>query len=303
MVARWLRLGLALEAAALLIASVLLARALAWSAGAAVLFVFVGFFAINSVSFFVLYPIALYFRRRVAGIPRLGPLRVLRGIVREWLAFLAVFGVFQPFERWWMGEDGVGRVDSRPPPLLLVPGYVCNRGQWWWLRRCLRARGFAVATVNLEPPFGGIDDFAEQLRSHIEALLTETGAERVTLIAHSMGGLVARAYLKRHGNERVSRLITLGSPHRGTIIAHLGLGRDAQQMQPGSDWLRQLGEHETFAVPVLCLWAGLDAIVVPQDASRLPDVPDRVFAELGHLALLLSHAVLQSLLAELEQPQ
>jgi len=303
MVARWLRLGLALEVAALLIASILLVRLFGWSPSAAALAAFAAFLAANSVSFFILYPIALYFRWRIAGTPRLGLLRVLRGIIREWLAFLAVFGVFQPFERWWMGDDDVGRTDGQRPLLLLVHGYVCNRGQWWWLCRHLRARGFAVATVNLEPPFGGIDAFAEQLRSCIEALLAETGADRVTLIAHSMGGLIARAYLKRYGSARVSRLITLGSPHRGTMIAHLGLGRDAREMQLGSAWMRRLSENETFAIPVLSLWGGLDAIVVPQDASRLPGARDRVLTDLGHLALLLSPAVLQSLLAELERAQ
>lgn len=303
MVARWLQLGLALEVAALFIASVLLARSLAWSPSVAALAAFAAVLGANSISFFILYPIALYFRRRTAGIPPLGPLGVLRGIIREWLAFLAVFAVFQPFERWWMGEDGVGRTDGRRTPLLLVHGYVCNRGQWWWLRRHLRARGFAVATVNLEPPFNGIDGFAEQLRSRIDALLAETGANHVTLIAHSMGGLVARAYLKRYGSARVGRLITLGSPHRGTIIARLGLGRDAREMQPGSAWLRQLGENETFAIPVLSLWGGLDAIVVPQNASRLSGARDRMFADLGHLALLLSPVVLQGLLAELAPPQ
>ena len=57
--------------------------------------------------------------------------------------------VFQPFDRWWMGSDTLGRVDGRRSPVLLVSGYACNRGQWWWLRRRLRARGFAVGSINL----------------------------------------------------------------------------------------------------------------------------------------------------------
>jgi len=301
MVARWLRLCLSIEAAALLVASVLLVRAMGLGPGAAASFAVAAFFVVNSVPLVVTYSIALPLRQRVTAVPRVGLLRVAWGIIGEWLAFLAVFVVFQPFDRWWMGSDAVGRVDGRRHPVLLVPGYVCNRGQWWWLRRCLRARGYRVATINLEPPLADIDDFAGQLQSRIEALLTETGAERVALVAHSMGGLVSRAYLRRHGCARVSTLITLGSPHHGTIIARFGAGRDARQMGPGSDWLRQLGDRETFAIPVLSLWGGIDEIVVPQDSSRLAGARETAFAALGHLSLLFAPAVLHALQAGLDR--
>jgi pimeloyl-ACP methyl ester carboxylesterase len=273
------------------------------SPGAAASFAVAAFFVVNSAPLIVAYSIALPYRRRVTAVPGGGLARVARGIVGEWLAFLAVFVVFQPFDRWWMGSDAIGRVDGRRPPVLLVPGYACNRGQWWWLRRHLRARGLAVATINLEPPLADIDDFAGLLHRRIEALLTETGADRVTLVAHSMGGLVLRAYLRRHGCARISMLITLGSPHHGTVIARFGAGRAARQMEPGSDWLRQLGDRESFAVPVLSLWGGIDEIVVPQDSSRLAGTRETAFAALGHLALLFSPAVLHALLDELDRPQ
>ena len=108
--------------------------------------------------------------------------------------------------------DGRRRSCGRSPPgalpVLLVHGYLCNRGLWWWLRRGLRARHFEVATINLEPPFASIDHFVGQLRARIEALVAETGAPKVVLVTHSMGGLVARAYLQHHGAARVGKLVT-----------------------------------------------------------------------------------------------
>ena len=303
MVARVLRLCLTIEVAALLFASVFLVQAMGLSPGAAASFAVAAFFVVNSVPLVIAYSIALPYRRRVTAVPRAGFARAACGIAGEWLAFLAVFVLFQPFERCWMGKDAIGRVAGRKPPILLVPGYACNRGQWWWLRRRLRTRGFAVATINLEPPLADIDSFAEHLHNRIEALLTETGADRVTLAAHSMGGLVSRAYLRRHGCARVSILITLGSPHHGTVIARLGPGRDARQMEPGSNWLLQLADEETFALPVLSLWGCIDEIVVPQDSSRLAGARETVFAAVGHLALLFSPAVLKALLIELDRPQ
>ena len=303
MVARWLRLCLGMEAAVLLVAWALLVQAMGWSSSTAAALAIAAFFAVNSAPIIITYPIALHYRRRVTAVPRSGSLRVLRGMVNEWLAFLAVFVLVQPFERMWMGSDAVGRVHDRRPAVLLVHGYACNRGQWWWLRRRLRAGGFAVTTINLEPPLADIDCFAGQLHARIEALLAETGVDRVALVAHSMGGLASRAYLRRHGCGRVTTLITLASPHHGTLFARLIPGRNARQMEPDNDWIRQLSDQESFAVPVVSIWGAIDEFMVPQDSSRLANARDTAFATLGHLSMLFSPAVLQRLQAELEKAE
>jgi triacylglycerol lipase len=301
MVERWLRLSLGIEAVILLIASTLLVRAMSWSPSQAAALAIAAFVAVNSAPIFIVYPIALHYRRRATAVPSGGTLRIWRGMVDEWLAFLALYVVIQPFEGWWMGSDAVGRVRDRRPVVLLVHGYASNRGLWWWLRRRLRARGFAVATINLEPPLADIDCFAGQLHARIEALLAETGVDRVALVAHSMGGLASRAYLRMHGCERVTRLITLASPHNGTLFACLAPGRDARQMRPDSHWIRQLGDQESFAVPVLSIWGAIDVVVVPQDNSRLAGARDMAFAAIGHFSMLFSPAVLRCLAAELER--
>jgi triacylglycerol lipase len=302
MVARRLRLCLGMEAVILLFASALLVQAMGWSSSTAAVLAVAAFFVVNSAPIIITYPIALHYRRRMIAVPRSGSLRVLRGMVNEWLAFLAVFVLIQPFERRWMGSDAVGRVHDRRPAVLLVHGYACNRGQWWWLRRRLRAGGFAVTTINLEPPLADIDCFAGQLHARIEALLAETGVDRVALVAHSMGGLASRAYLRRHGCGRVTTLITLASPHHGTHFARLIPGRNARQMEPDNDWIQQLGDQESFAIPVVTIWGAIDEFMVPQDSSRLAGARDMAFATLGHLSILFSPAVLQCLQAELERP-
>jgi triacylglycerol lipase len=301
MVARWLRLCLGMEAAVLLVAWALVVRAMGWSPSATAALAVAAFFAVNSAPIIIAYPIAVRYRRPMTAVSKIGSLRVWRGMVNEWLAFLAVFVLIQPFERWWMGSDTVGRVHNGRPVVLLVHGYACNRGEWWWLRRRLRAGGFAVTTINLEPPLADIDSFGEQLHARIEALLAETGVDRVTLVAHSMGGLASRAYLRQHGCGRVTTLITLASPHHGTFFACLGPGRNARQMEPDSDWIRQLGDQESFAVPVVSIWSTIDEFMVPQDTSRLAGARDTAFAALGHLSMLFSSAVLQRLQTELER--
>jgi triacylglycerol lipase len=301
MLARWLQYCLVVEAAILLIAPVVCVRTLGWQVSAATAIAVAALFVLNSVPLILAFLIALYCRRRTDAVPHIGTAQLVRGIATEWLAFLAVFAFIQPFERWWMGGESVTGIRGGRPLLVLVHGYAGNCGQWWWLRRRLRARGFSVATINLEPPHGDIDAFAEQLHARIETLLRETGGERVSLIAHSMGGLVSRAYLRRHGSERVSSLITLGTPHHGTVLAYLAPGRCGRQMRPNSAWLQRLSREESLSLRVLSVWGGIDQITAPQDSSRLPPAGEKLFPAMAHLSMLFSPAVLAVLLAELER--
>ncbi len=118
--------------------------------------------------------------------------RAVVAIFTEFLAILALYAAIEPFERWWMGRDAIGRLPAGRVPVLFVHAYLSNRGQWWWLRRGLRRCGVAVATVNLEPPLQSIDRFAEQLGQRIEQCLHETGAQRLCSGRAQHGWSVAR---------------------------------------------------------------------------------------------------------------
>ena len=209
-------------------------------------------------------------------------------VLREWAVFVFGFCVIQPFERWWLGPD---RVLRGAVPVLLVHGYGCNRGIWWWIRRRLQAEGRSVATLTLEPPWGDIDGFATQLHERIEAVCAAAGAPRLVLVAHSMGGLVSRAYLARHGDARVAGLITIATPHTGTTLARLGQGRCATQMRRGAGWLTELS-RQGVAVPFVSIRTPQDNFVMPQDTQRHPDARDEPLPGVGHLAALFERRTL-----------
>ncbi|HRK23937.1 MAG TPA: alpha/beta fold hydrolase [Beijerinckiaceae bacterium] len=230
--------------------------------------------------------------------PGIGPLTGA-AIFQEYCGFLAFFSAIQPFERLFMGPDAVGRLPTGQRPVLLVHGYMCNRGYWWWFRSALRARGHAVATISLETPFTDIEEMAQQLDRRIESLIEETGADMVLLVTHSMGGLVARTYLRRFGSSRIARFITLGGPHQGTVVATFGLGRNARQMEPDNDWLAELNRNWSPPVPTLSVWSTGDQIIAPQDSSRLPHTAERVFPAIGHLALAIEPDVFEAVASEL----
>ena len=150
----------------------------------------------------------------------MGWCRVFGGAVAEWLALVALYSVLMPFQSWWMGAEAPLSPRRGRPIIVVIHGYLCNRGFWWWLRRRLRQSGPVAATITLEPPFDDIEAFAEQLDRRLREL---PGADEVplVLVGHSMGGLVARAHLRRYGSGRVAELITLGSPDHGTQSARM----------------------------------------------------------------------------------
>jgi len=210
--------------------------------------------------------------------------------LREWVNFFVLFTLLQPFEPFFMGEDACIRVESGARPVLLAHGCCCNRAVWWWMRRRLRAKGLVVATVNFEPTFGDIDAFAEQLHARINSVLAETGAEKLTLATHSMGGLVARAYLRRYGDAKVAALVTLAAPHHGSLLARLGIGLHARQMEPDSAWLRELAAAK-IAIPVVAVWSVSDELIAPQDSARWPGAREHVLDTHDHMSMVFSDQI------------
>ena len=234
--------------------------------------------------------------------PRLRAAPALRMVLAEYAAFVASFVLIFPVERCWMGADRLPRVAGgaagRRLPVLLVHGYGCSRGAWWWLRRRLEAAGWTVATISLEPVYASIDDYVEPLARRIDAVLAQTGSDRLLLVGHSMGGLVARRYLQRCGSVRVARLVTLGTPHQGSQLAHIGAGENARQMRPHSDWLRALANPAPLLDTVV-IYSPHDNFVMPQANLELPGATARAIDGLGHLAMLFSPRVAVALLAAL----
>ncbi|WP_295999912.1 alpha/beta fold hydrolase [Rugamonas sp.] len=190
---------------------------------------------------------------------------------------------------------------ARRPPVLLIHGYACNSGYWAPLSAVLGRAGIAHHGIDLEPPGCAIDDYVPQVQAAVERLLALTGAGRVVIVAHSMGGLVARAWLRRHGGARLARLITLGTPHHGTGLASLGPGANARQMRRGHRWLAELAGAEDAArrAAITSIFSHHDNIVAPQESCRLPGARNVELGGVGHVALGRSAAVLASILQEI----
>jgi len=195
------------------------------------------------------------------------------------------------------------------PPVLLLHGYGCNSGYWTHLLPRLDAACISHASLDLEPVMGDIDDYVPLVARAVASLCEKTNTSSVILVAHSMGGLVARAYMRAHGSAHVARVITLGTPHHGTSLAAFGVGRNAAQMRrakaasdaPESAWIRALAASETPATRALItsIFTHHDNIVAPQTSSVLPGARHIEFGGIGHVAMGRNPRILARLMEEI----
>jgi triacylglycerol lipase len=223
-------------------------------------------------------------------------------LARAWLAETVaaprVFCWRQPF-RWREVPDQPAAGGRGRRGVVLVHGFVCNRGFWTpWMKE-LRAQGHGFVAVNLEPVFGSIDNYVPIVDRAVEEVTRATGLPPV-LVCHSMGGLAARAWLcAAKDPARVHHVITIGSPHHGTWLARFSHLRNGRQMQRQGEWLHCLqaqeraGAHANFT----CWYTNCDNIVFPASTATLPGADNRLVRGVAHVELAFHPQVMRDSLA------
>ncbi len=231
--------------------------------------------------------------------PRASAAQLLRAWWGESLSAPWVFCWRQPF-RSRARPDFLPAAPGRTG-VLLVHGYVCNRGLWnGWLQR-LHAQGVPCVAVNLEPVFGGIDDYVPRLEAAVRRLEAATGCAPVA-VAHSMGGLALRAWWAAEGSsDRLAHAFTLGTPHHGTWLARFAFSRNARQMRQGSRWLQSLATREPAArrARFTCFYSHADNIVFPASTATLPGADNRHLEAVAHVHMVEHDTPWQALQARL----
>lgn len=290
---RWLTLSLLLAAAAWFAVAMAHDRPVLALVGALVLLL--GYAAVLAVEFGLMASV-----NRTDPAPPASALHVLGAWWGEVLTAPRVFCWRQPFRSH--------RYDNHLPAdacgqrgVLLVHGFMCNRGLWNpWLQR-LRDAGVPCIAIDLEPPFGSIDAYAPLVERAVQQLETATSVPPV-IIAHSMGGLAVRVWLDRYrADARVDRVVTVGTPHHGTWVGRAGLAINAHQMALGSTWLTDLARREPRSryARFTCYYSHCDNIVFPASSATLPGADNRHVSAVAHVDLVyherLSREILDSL--------
>lgn len=103
----------------------------------------------------------------------------------------------------------------------------------------------------------------------------------ICFIGHSMGGLIGRELLRMQ-TDLFDAYVSIGTPHRGTMLASLApeflfkrLSPAVRAMAPGSSFLAKLDES-SLSVPALTVAAQFDELVFPPLAASMPNEPNHV---------------------------
>lgn len=215
----------------------------------------------------------------------------------EVITGLRVFAWRQPF-RSNAEPDALAATLNRRG-VLLVHGFVCNRGLWNpWMQR-LRRSGTPFVAVNLEPVLGPIDRYVQQIEVAVARLELATQCPPV-IVAHSMGGLAVRAWLRDcAGERRVHSVITIGTPHAGTLMARFALSANTRQMREGNHWLRALAASESRDRRALftCYFGHCDNIVFPACNGMLEGANNHHVPGVAHVDLAFHRPIFDELLA------
>lgn len=174
--------------------------------------------------------------------------------------------------------------------VLLIHGYGRNQTDWLWLRK--QIGNLPIFTVNMHPDFAPIEQITKNsIPKTIAKIQHKTSCEKLVLIGHSMGGLVASYYSEYLDPKNlVTDVITIASPLHGTKISIMGYGENAKQMCPGSKFLSDL-RHKIHhsAKNYYQIASQFENLLFPWDSALLPDTPDEgklIIKLIPHLSLL-----------------
>lgn len=196
-------------------------------------------------------------------------------------------------------------------PIILLYGFFSSRRTLTVLERLLVQRGYDVMTFNLGGLFGvfftrGITETAEFLDRKIRRQIQRYQFEKVHIVAHSKGGLVALYWLLRlGGHQYCDKVVTMGTPFKGTWLTYLALitplgffWKDLWQMRPGSPFLRELHSSPVYKnVKIYNFYSIRDSVARGRDgifdyAGNVQPIP---MHHLSHFEFLYRRSVGDSL--------
>jgi pimeloyl-ACP methyl ester carboxylesterase len=192
-----------------------------------------------------------------------------------------------------------------PTPVLLVHGFAANKSNWLFLERDLRAAGFGrVHALNYNPFRADIPAIAAACVQRARHLMEASGTDRIHLVGHSLGGLVARYAVQLGGLRQAATCVTVASPHQGVTPARLARWPASLcQLRPDAEVLVRLrASSRRLPTRFVAYYSNLDLLVpghramILEPALRATNV---LIRDEGHLSILLARRLSASLIHEL----
>src|SRR5690349_2856786 len=180
---------------------------------------------------------------------------------------------------------------SAHDPILFVHGWNSNSSTWNTMISRFKADGWTTAELNNWSYNYSQSNAttASQIATKVNQILAATGATKVDLISHSMGGLSTRYYIKNlGGGPKVDDFVSLGGPNHGTNTAYFCFSTACSEMRPGSSFLNSLNsgdETPDVGVNWLTWWSPCDEVINPDSSVALNGATNTQTACMSHSSL------------------
>jgi len=189
--------------------------------------------------------------------------------------------------------------------VLFLHGFFHNRSAFGLMKNRLAWSGLRhFYDLNLYTTLKSVPRLAEQVSRTVEKIYRSRKIKQVVIVAHSMGGIIARTYLQKQKRDgEISHLITLGTAHQGTYLSRLSPLPHLKELAPGSDLLLELNSLPApQATHALNLFGSHDLILKPKTAALWKGIDNLELAGLGHLGILFSRRAAKNIIGHLTPP-
>ncbi|HEY8490833.1 MAG TPA: triacylglycerol lipase [Dehalococcoidia bacterium] len=181
-------------------------------------------------------------------------------------------------------------------PILFVHGFSGSASNWDTMISRFRSDGWEsdrLFAITYDSSRSNAE-IAQTVKNAVDQIRAQTGAAKVDIITHSMGGLSSRYYLKfLGGQDVVDEWVSLGGPNHGTTSAYFCSTISCVEMRPGSSFLTNLnaGDETPGAVRYGTWWSPCDTVINPDDSVILSGATNTRTGCIGHISLLTDAAV------------
>ena len=180
---------------------------------------------------------------------------------------------------------------SAQDPILFVHGWSSTSSVWNTMVSNFEKDGYAkseLVAYSYNTSQSNKVSAEKEVKVRVENLLKSTGASKVDIIAHSMGSLNSRWYIKFLGGEATADdWVSLGGPNHGTDTANFCFSTACTEMRIGSTFLAELnaGDETPGAVNYGTWWSACDSIINPDSSVSLSGATNTKTACISHTAL------------------
>ncbi|GAA2991178.1 triacylglycerol lipase [Streptomyces drozdowiczii] len=187
---------------------------------------------------------------------------------------------------------------STGTPVVFVHGYTGSASNWVTAMSVFRLNGWSGSHLFAYEydSYGDNITNAQGLAAFVDDVKARTGASKVAIVNHSMGGLVSQYYLKvLGGNTSVSHLASIAGANHGTTAAGACLVyTTCRQMYPGSSFISQVtsGDETPGDTKYATWYSACDGVILPYTSTRLSGATNNNVVCQNHIGYLADTVVL-----------